>query len=139
MFFFFVIYFLFFFFFFFFFFMQKTAYEIRLSLVGSEMCIRDRCGDHPGCRLSAVDVSAHYVPRPYEQEMAELQRPQSARDRDSGSVGDYGHLDWRMAGALPEHAPRAGGEHHRSSAALYGSTGFGLPHGEYVLGRILDA
>src|SRR5660398_288499 len=30
-----------FFFFFFFFFKQKTAYEIRLSLVGSEMCIRD--------------------------------------------------------------------------------------------------
>src|SRR5660397_287670 len=29
------------FFFFFFFFKQKTAYEIRLSLVGSEMCIRD--------------------------------------------------------------------------------------------------
>ena len=29
-------------FFFFFFFKQKTAYEIRLSLVGSEMCIRDR-------------------------------------------------------------------------------------------------
>jgi len=27
----------------FFFFKQKTAYEIRLSLVGSEMCIRDRC------------------------------------------------------------------------------------------------
>ena len=26
-------------FFFFFFFKQKTAYEIRLSLVGSEMCI----------------------------------------------------------------------------------------------------
>ena len=26
-----------------FFFKQKTAYEIRLSLVGSEMCIRDRC------------------------------------------------------------------------------------------------
>jgi len=25
----------------FFFFRQKTAYEIRLSLVGSEMCIRD--------------------------------------------------------------------------------------------------
>ena len=25
----------------FFFFKQKTAYEIRLSLVGSEMCIRD--------------------------------------------------------------------------------------------------
>ena len=27
---------------FFFFFKQKTAYDIRLSLVGSEMCIRDR-------------------------------------------------------------------------------------------------
>ena len=38
---------LFFFFFFlcFFFFKQKTAYEIRLSLVGSEMCIRDRLQD----------------------------------------------------------------------------------------------
>ena len=29
----------------FFFFKQKTAYEIRLSLVGSEMCIRDRSYD----------------------------------------------------------------------------------------------
>ena len=29
----------------FFFFKQKTAYEIRLSLVGSEMCIRDRMKD----------------------------------------------------------------------------------------------
>ena len=27
----------------FFFFKQKTAYEIMPSLVGSEMCIRDRC------------------------------------------------------------------------------------------------
>ena len=26
-----------------FFFKQKTAYEIMPSLVGSEMCIRDRC------------------------------------------------------------------------------------------------
>ena len=30
-------------FFFFFFFKQKTAYEMLRSLVGSEMCIRDRC------------------------------------------------------------------------------------------------
>ena len=28
------------------FFKQKTAYEIMPSLVGSEMCIRDRCGHH---------------------------------------------------------------------------------------------
>src|SRR5450756_2734571 len=37
--------------FFFFFFKQKTAYEIMPSLVGSEMCIRDRykssCQIHP--------------------------------------------------------------------------------------------
>src|SRR5450756_2196862 len=33
---------MFFFFFVFFFFKQKTAYEIMPSLVGSEMCIRDR-------------------------------------------------------------------------------------------------
>ena len=31
----------------FFFFKQKTAYEIRLSLVGSEMCIRDSSGEAP--------------------------------------------------------------------------------------------
>ena len=31
----------------FFFFKQKTAYEIRLSLVGSEMCIRDRINSVP--------------------------------------------------------------------------------------------
>ena len=30
----------------FFFFKQKTAYEIRLSLVGSEMCIRDSYRDY---------------------------------------------------------------------------------------------
>ena len=29
----------------FFFFKQKTAYEMLRSLVGSEMCIRDRCND----------------------------------------------------------------------------------------------
>ncbi len=32
----------FYFFFFFFFFKQKTAYDVSLGLVGSEMCIRDR-------------------------------------------------------------------------------------------------
>ncbi|CZR99270.1 UDP-N-acetylmuramoyl-L-alanyl-D-glutamate--L-lysine ligase [Clostridioides difficile] len=31
----------------FFFFKQKTAYEIMPSLVGSEMCIRDRFGSFP--------------------------------------------------------------------------------------------
>src|SRR5450756_2994507 len=38
----------------FFFFKQKTAYEIMPSLVGSEMCIRDR----PGAMLAAEVVAA---------------------------------------------------------------------------------
>jgi len=40
----------------FFFFKQKTAYEIRLSLVGSEMCIRDRVlhvGPNQACQAEA--------------------------------------------------------------------------------------
>src|SRR5674536_51369 len=43
--------------FFFFFFKQKTAYEMLRSLVGSEMCIRDRgrAGrDRRGLRLAAL-------------------------------------------------------------------------------------
>src|SRR5428012_24701 len=37
-----------------FFFKQKTAYEIMPSLVGSEMCIRDRGRCHPACRACAT-------------------------------------------------------------------------------------
>src|SRR5428012_20875 len=44
-----------FFFFFFFFFQQKTAYEIMPSLVGSEMCIRDRPAVQPPCPARAED------------------------------------------------------------------------------------
>src|SRR5450756_2732299 len=39
---------------FFFFFKQKTAYEIMPSLVGSEMCIRDRVQTAAPRRVSAV-------------------------------------------------------------------------------------
>eukprot|EP00658_Telonema_sp_P-2_P012818 TRINITY_DN1487_c0_g1_i1.p2 TRINITY_DN1487_c0_g1~~TRINITY_DN1487_c0_g1_i1.p2 ORF type:complete len:127 (+),score=33.63 TRINITY_DN1487_c0_g1_i1:94-474(+) len=39
---------------FFFFFKQKTAYEMLRSLVGSEMCIRDRCN-----RVLMAQVSHH--------------------------------------------------------------------------------
>src|SRR5428012_9611 len=38
----------------FFFFKQKTAYEIMPSLVGSEMCIRDRAGAQSGVRPELV-------------------------------------------------------------------------------------
>ena len=39
----------------FFFFKQKTAYEMLRSLVGSEMCIRDRCQDHQYQLLETLD------------------------------------------------------------------------------------
>ena len=43
----------------FFFFKQKTAYDIRLSLVGSEMCIRDRyC---PAPIHAPIKAQAHIV------------------------------------------------------------------------------
>eukprot|EP00658_Telonema_sp_P-2_P045037 TRINITY_DN32942_c0_g1_i1.p1 TRINITY_DN32942_c0_g1~~TRINITY_DN32942_c0_g1_i1.p1 ORF type:complete len:142 (+),score=60.69 TRINITY_DN32942_c0_g1_i1:15-440(+) len=41
----------------FFFFKQKTAYEMLRSLVGSEMCIRDRC---KGKLNEAMDLVNHY-------------------------------------------------------------------------------
>eukprot|EP00658_Telonema_sp_P-2_P045115 TRINITY_DN33028_c0_g1_i1.p2 TRINITY_DN33028_c0_g1~~TRINITY_DN33028_c0_g1_i1.p2 ORF type:complete len:109 (+),score=31.97 TRINITY_DN33028_c0_g1_i1:103-429(+) len=44
---------------FFFFFKQKTAYEMLRSLVGSEMCIRDRvCPDTGSSRKDERDASA---------------------------------------------------------------------------------
>ena len=49
--------FIFIFFIFFFFFKQKTAYEIRLSLVGSEMCIRDR-SDRAASKRSQKELDA---------------------------------------------------------------------------------
>ena len=39
-----------------FFFKQKTAYEIMPSLVGSEMCIRDRCNVMQGMLTLSVII-----------------------------------------------------------------------------------
>ena len=58
-------------FFFFFFFKQKTAYEIRLSLMGSEMCIRDR--------LELVGLKDKMKNRPSELSGGEQQRVSLAR------------------------------------------------------------
>ena len=49
----------------FFFFKQKTAYEIGVRLVGSEMCIRDRFWNAPsfnGAILKASDFPADVDP-----------------------------------------------------------------------------
>src|SRR5674536_66002 len=55
-------------FFFFFFFKQKTAYEMLRSLVGSEMCIRDRvAGDDRGNRKQSCERG---VKRPVHVERA---------------------------------------------------------------------
>src|SRR5428012_24844 len=54
-----------FFFFFFFFFKQKTAYDIMPSLVGSEMCIRDRVHVEVGCQQRQHAVEQ---PRPGTQD-----------------------------------------------------------------------
>jgi len=63
----------------FFFFKQKTAYEIRLSRVGSEMCIRDRSGLRlfVDGLLEIGDVS--------EEERREIERAVGATD---AAVGD---------------------------------------------------
>ena len=53
--------FFFFFFIFFFFFKQKTAYEMLRSLVGSEMCIRDRL--RPTMLSSSQSPSRFLLPR----------------------------------------------------------------------------
>src|SRR5678815_5116263 len=47
------------FFFFFFFFKQKTAYEMLRSLVGSEMCIRDRCRSFSRRQLRQTSSAVH--------------------------------------------------------------------------------
>eukprot|EP00658_Telonema_sp_P-2_P013162 TRINITY_DN1498_c0_g1_i2.p2 TRINITY_DN1498_c0_g1~~TRINITY_DN1498_c0_g1_i2.p2 ORF type:complete len:100 (+),score=37.73 TRINITY_DN1498_c0_g1_i2:33-332(+) len=49
-------------FFFFFFFKQKTAYEMLRSLVGSEMCIRDRYQRRVRGRFNHFDVRVYDRP-----------------------------------------------------------------------------
>ena len=71
---------------FFFFFKQKTAYEMLRSLVGSEMCIRDR-------PLQAADVLQENVPAVLFHLDAEepTQQAASATEEVTRSVS-YTHL-----------------------------------------------
>ena len=68
-----------------FFFKQKTAYEIRLSLVGSEMCIRDSFK----CAPSWVTLAASDADRDRGWVVASLigQITQSALDHFFGQAG----------------------------------------------------
>ena len=51
-------------FYFFFFFKQKTAYEFRLSLVGSEMCIEtEKAGRKRGFLISGGEVDTERMSR----------------------------------------------------------------------------
>src|SRR5678815_833403 len=51
--------------FFFFFFKQKTAYEMLRSLVGSEMCIRDRLYINTGNNIPSCKTLAHSKLSPF--------------------------------------------------------------------------
>src|SRR5660398_66314 len=78
---------------FFFFFKQKTAYDIRLSLVGSEMCIRDRCtrAPRPPCgSIGAVQAHDAYL----EAELA------SAERRLTSDLYHYTSADGALFGIL---------------------------------------
>ena len=68
---------------FFFFFKQKTAYEIRLSLVGSEMCIRDTT---IGQMIAKGGFPAFYLPPVSIALMYENKRAVSD-DSDNGATG----------------------------------------------------
>eukprot|EP00658_Telonema_sp_P-2_P049164 TRINITY_DN37390_c0_g1_i1.p1 TRINITY_DN37390_c0_g1~~TRINITY_DN37390_c0_g1_i1.p1 ORF type:complete len:180 (+),score=40.06 TRINITY_DN37390_c0_g1_i1:3-542(+) len=57
---------------FFFFFKQKTAYEMLRSLVGSEMCIRDRNGASPPQNVPVYPSAAWGAPAASQQYMQQL-------------------------------------------------------------------
>jgi len=78
-----------------FFFKQKTAYEIRLSLVGSEMCIRDRLDE----ATSALDAESERLVQIALQEMMQnrtnlviAHRLATIRQADRIIVLDQGHI-----------------------------------------------
>eukprot|EP00658_Telonema_sp_P-2_P028603 TRINITY_DN2188_c0_g1_i7.p1 TRINITY_DN2188_c0_g1~~TRINITY_DN2188_c0_g1_i7.p1 ORF type:complete len:107 (+),score=18.11 TRINITY_DN2188_c0_g1_i7:56-376(+) len=74
--------------FFFFFFKQKTAYEMLRSLVGSEMCIRDR-------------HSTHISPHRFEHCVSEC--PQRNYPRSAGHRATLRSLPWPWAAFISLH------------------------------------
>ncbi len=71
----------------FFFFKQKTAYEFRLSLVGSEMCIKDR--SLPSLHVPRLWKGHAFSPLPASAEL-ERGRPLPFPFGGPGALGDVG-------------------------------------------------
>src|SRR5450756_2860658 len=96
------------FFFFFFFFKQKTAYEIMPSLVGSEMCIRDRLpvpplSDSAGNPVDLAQPGPVPAPRTYPRRLTTHRgNPQRHRSRTAHAAGQTPAL--RALAAVGERA-----------------------------------
>src|SRR5659263_244019 len=94
----------------FFFFKQKTAYEIMPSLVGSEMCIRDRAMGADFAYIGSAFIATE------EARAAEAYK-QAIVDSDSDDIvysnlftgvhGNYLAPSIRAAGMDPEHLPES--------------------------------
>eukprot|EP00658_Telonema_sp_P-2_P082657 TRINITY_DN8781_c0_g1_i4.p1 TRINITY_DN8781_c0_g1~~TRINITY_DN8781_c0_g1_i4.p1 ORF type:complete len:277 (+),score=35.15 TRINITY_DN8781_c0_g1_i4:52-882(+) len=99
----------------FFFFKQKTAYEMLRSLVGSEMCIRDRCLQVPVVLSPSLACDAlHIVPPDLG---AATCAPQPIDIMCLSSIKIQPHLRCDHGGrfTVPLHCPRAGRQHPRHS------------------------
>src|SRR5450756_1138038 len=100
----------------FFFFKQKTAYEIMPSLVGSEMCIRDRRADAQAV-VVAGDVGAH--PAALDQGAQERVRARARRPERDGDLSKPGGVGGVRGQELQDiYGPR--GRLHLPHAALVG-------------------
>ena len=70
----------------FFFFKQKTAYEIGVRLVGSEMCIRDSLGISPAPALMhgfyTVDGYSNNYPLEYKHRFREVIAPEIEKNEE---------------------------------------------------------
>ena len=86
----------------FFFFKQKTAYEIGVRLVGSEMCIRDRLCAHAALCGASRDVCAALMNAATTDACMEILDRAEMREPVLSSLLDaiQLHLDRRAAGAF---------------------------------------
>src|SRR5450756_1267894 len=99
-------------FFFFFFFKQKTAYEIMPSLVGSEMCIRDRpCTSSSTASRTRSPSTAESSACPLR--LSRIACSSGARPPSAGGVHSAGWMSVRRASTWAESSPSSS---HRSAS-----------------------